>query len=145
MSTHPKVINPNPKLTIDDTHFLGSSRLKTKKRVKRSLLNHSMAKELHQGDLEKSIFLMSDSFKFGLKDSQKLSRKTCTNSRSQLKRNNANVLQLSYKNPSPQRLFSKTEQSPTNAYIDRIDPKLNLDTSMEKLDETTVLNPVTDI
>lgn len=60
-----QTVNSNPTMTIEQ--LPATARNKIRKRTKRSLLNHSMAKDMHNGKVDDSIFLMSDSFKYGVK------------------------------------------------------------------------------
>ena len=104
-----------------------------------------MAKDMYNGNLEDSIFLMSDSFRAGVKAAYNTTNlNSTTNSRSCLKRNNGkNPLGLSLQNHSPRKLFL-TDESPKIAYANMDINQEKLDVGLKTLDEREV-NPLTDI
>jgi len=102
-----------------------------------------MAKDMHNGNFDDSIFLMSESFRNGVKAAYNTTNlNSTTNSRSCLRKNNGkNSLGLSLQNVSPRRLFL-TDETPSGAYVDL--NQENLDVGLKKIDDGEV-NPLTDI
>lgn len=135
-----KTINTAPDLTIE--HGPSTARNNNKRRKKRNLLNHSMAKDMHNGKIDDSIFIMSNSFRNSVAKAACNSSNVMTqsNSRSCLRRNSKNPLILSFSNQSPRKLFM-TDDTPNGAY-QNINQEV-LDVGIKR-DDTDV-NPMTDI